>query len=75
MSVTCAYRKPGDGVPRSHCRQKAGAAEAWSRTNDTEHLGVLKPEREKVRGEPFSPGREETRTENGTEGGVLTRNA
>ncbi|KAJ1218546.1 hypothetical protein NDU88_006124 [Pleurodeles waltl] len=58
--------------------EEAGAADAWSCTNDTGHLGDLKPEWEKVQEEvqeeTFSPGGLETRTENRMEGGVSTQN-
>ncbi|KAJ1118760.1 hypothetical protein NDU88_006947 [Pleurodeles waltl] len=51
--------------------EEVGAAEAWIHPTGTEHLRVLKPRRGKVREGSFSPGGEETRTENETEGEVL----
>ncbi|KAJ1218547.1 hypothetical protein NDU88_006125 [Pleurodeles waltl] len=66
---------PGGTAGRSSADpEEAGVDEAWSCTNDTEHLRVLKPEQEKVQQETFSPGGKETRTENRTEGGLSTRN-
>ncbi|KAJ1201454.1 hypothetical protein NDU88_005263 [Pleurodeles waltl] len=54
--------------------EEAGAAVERIRTNDLEPIGVLNPEWEEVEEESFSPGVEETKTENGTLGGVSTLN-